>query len=43
MMIGYMEVLTLAGAPMMVDAKDIGLANGVEYTIRSGFSVLAGK
>jgi hypothetical protein len=42
-MIGYMEVLTLAGAPMTVDAKDIGLANGVEYTVRSGFSVLAGK
>ena len=41
-MIGYMEVLTLAGAPLMVDAKDIGLANGVEYTVRSGFSTLAG-
>jgi len=42
MMIGYMEVLTLAGAPLMVDPKDLGLANGVEYTVRSGFSVLAG-
>lgn len=42
-MIGYMEVITLAGAPMMVDPKDIGLANGAEYTVRSGCSVLAGK
>ena len=41
-MIGYMEVITLAGAPMMVEPQDIGLANGVEYTIRSGCSVLAG-
>jgi hypothetical protein len=41
-MIGYMEVITLAGAPLMVDPKNIGLANGVEYTVRSGMSVLAG-
>ncbi|EXJ63305.1 uncharacterized protein A1O5_11626 [Cladophialophora psammophila CBS 110553] len=40
-MIGYMEVLTLAGAPLMVKPEDIGLANGVEYTLRSGCSVLA--
>jgi len=39
--IGYMEVITLAGGPLMVDPKDIGLACGVQFAVRTGMSSLA--
>ncbi len=42
-MIGYIETLTIGGGPLTQDAKDIGLAAGVQYTFRSGTSALAGK
>ncbi len=42
-MIGFMEVLTMAGAPLMVDPKDLGLANGIEFTTRGILSCLASK
>ncbi len=42
LMIGYMEVLTTGEGPRTLDPKDIGLAAGVQYTIRSAFSALAG-
>jgi hypothetical protein len=29
-MVGYMEVIAIRGGPVMVDLKDIGLANGVQ-------------
>jgi hypothetical protein len=40
-MIGYMETLTPAGGPPTVEAKDIGLASGVQYSLCSTVSVLA--
>lgn len=39
--IGYMEVITLAGGPLMVDSKDIGLACGFQFAVRTGMSSLA--
>lgn len=42
-MIGWMEVLTMAGAPLVIDPKDIGVANGIEFSIRGILSGLAGE
>jgi hypothetical protein len=39
---GYQEVITNGGGSEMVDPKAIGLANGVQYVIRSCFSTLTG-
>jgi hypothetical protein len=33
-----MEVITLAGGPLMVDSKDIGLACGFQFAVRTGMS-----
>jgi len=41
-MIGIMETVTFVAGPLMVEEKDIGLANGVQFAIRSGASTLAG-
>lgn len=41
MMIGWMEVVTMAGAPLMVEPKDLGIANGVEFSTRGIFCSLA--
>ncbi|KAF5988510.1 fungal trichothecene efflux pump [Fusarium coicis] len=38
---GYMEVMTIGGAPMMVAHEDIGVAVGLEYTFRVAASALA--
>lgn len=42
-MIGLMEVLTMAGAPLMIPAEDLGLANGIEFTIRGILSCVSGE
>ena len=41
MMIGWMEIITLAGAPLMVEPEYIGVANGTSYTFRGLLSALA--
>ncbi|KAK5215234.1 hypothetical protein LTS03_011629 [Exophiala xenobiotica] len=40
-MIGYLDIICLAGAILEVDAKDIGLASGVAFTFRTALSSLA--
>lgn len=42
-MIGFMELITLAGAPLMGEAGDIGIANGFAYTIRGTLSAVICK
>ena len=39
----WLECLSVGGAPMMLDPKDIGVANGVQNAVRSTFSSLASK
>lgn len=41
MMIGWMEIITLPGAPLMVEPEFIGVANGASYTFRGLLSALA--
>jgi hypothetical protein len=41
-MIGYMECICLAGGPLMMESKDLGLASGVQFSVRTGLSSLAG-
>lgn len=33
----------MAGAPLVIDPKDIGVANGIEFSIRGVLSALAGE
>lgn len=40
-MVGLMEVITMAGAPLMVAPEDIGLANGIEFTVRGILSCIS--
>lgn len=40
MMIGWMEIITLAGAPLMVEPDCIGVATGASYTFRGLWSAL---
>lgn len=42
-MVGLMEVITMAGAPLMVAPEDIGLANGIEFTVRGILSCISSK
>ncbi|EXJ76265.1 uncharacterized protein A1O5_00773 [Cladophialophora psammophila CBS 110553] len=39
--IGYMEIITIGGAPLMVDAKDFGIAIGALFSIRTCFSTIS--
>ncbi|KAL4804326.1 fungal trichothecene efflux pump [Aspergillus unguis] len=39
--IGYMEIITLVGGPLSVAAKDIGLASGLQFAVRTAFDSLA--
>ena len=32
---GWYEALSIAGAPMELDPKDIGMANGAQYSLRT--------
>lgn len=41
--IGYMEIITISGAPLMVDTKDFGIAIGALFSIRTCFSTLSGS
>jgi hypothetical protein len=41
-MIGYIECIALAGGPLMMDGKDLGLTSGIQFSVRTGFSSLAG-
>lgn len=41
MTIGWMEVITLAGAPLVVEPEHMGIATGASYTFRGLFSALA--
>jgi hypothetical protein len=42
-MVGLMEVITMAGAPLMVAPEDIGLANGIEFTVRGILSCISSQ
>lgn len=42
-MIGVMEVITFAGAPLQIDNKDMGLATGVVATIRGVLATISSK
>ncbi|EXJ71824.1 uncharacterized protein A1O5_05634 [Cladophialophora psammophila CBS 110553] len=39
--IGYIETVCIAGAPLHLHPKDIGLANGAQYSLRTIFSSLS--
>ncbi|KAH0840981.1 siderophore iron transporter [Fonsecaea pedrosoi] len=39
--IGYMEIITISGAPLMVDTKDFGIAIGALFSIRTCFSTIS--
>jgi hypothetical protein len=41
--IGYMEVITVAGGILMVDAENVGVAIGIQYALRLGLSSLSSK
>lgn len=41
--IGYMEVITVAGGILMVEAENVGVAIGVQYAVRLGLSSLSSK
>lgn len=41
--IGYMEDITVSGGTLMLDPKDIGLAAGVQQSMRQLFSGAASK
>lgn len=42
-MIGLMEVLTIVGALLTVAPEDMGLANGVEFTLRGVSTCICGE
>jgi hypothetical protein len=39
--IGYMELITVAGGILMVEAQDIGVAIGIQYALRLGITSLS--
>jgi hypothetical protein len=41
--IGYMEVITLVRGPLSVDPSEIGLASGLQFSVRTALDSLAGK
>jgi hypothetical protein len=41
--IGYMEIITISGAPLMIEAKDFGIAIGALFSIRTCFSTISGE
>lgn len=41
--IGYMEVITVAGGILMVEAENVGLAIGIQYALRLGLSSLSSE
>lgn len=42
-MVGMMEVITMAGAPLMIEPEDMGLANGIEFTVRGILSCISSQ
>jgi hypothetical protein len=36
-------VITMAGAPLMINPKDMGIANGLQFTIRGVMQSLASE
>lgn len=40
---GWFEALSIAGAPLELDPKDIGMANGAQYSLRTIFASIASK
>jgi len=41
--IGYLEVICANAGPLVLEAKDMGVANGVQWGVRTGLSSLASK
>lgn len=41
--IGYLEIICIVGGPLHIPAKDLGLANGLQMSLRTVTSSLASK